>query len=184
MTENTKRKSKVVPVLIIVFLLIIGALVAVIIKISDKDKNDEGTAYTSNSSEIIEEKRNVVINEDNVDELIDQLSEEEKTPPGSYEVAMSTLWNFGDGESISEDAYVENSISNTNDVFFDVKLAETDEVIYKSPLLPVGSHVENIALEKKLEKGTYDCIVVYSLVDEEQDVLSEVQVKLKINVQS
>ncbi len=38
-------------------------------------------------------RRNIVVNEKNVDKVIEQLGEE-RTAPGSYEVTMNTTWNF------------------------------------------------------------------------------------------
>ncbi len=131
-----------------------------------------------------EPKRNVVINEENVNEIIAEMEKNEFVPPGSYEAKMNATWIFPDGKSVSENAYVENVVRNTNDVYFDVILSETDEVIYESPLLPVGSHIENITLDKELEKGTYDCVVIYHLVDEEQNTLSTVRVAVTIVIEN
>lgn len=131
-----------------------------------------------------EPKRNVVINEENVDEIIAEMKEDEFIPPGSYEAKMNSTWYFEDGNSNSENAYVENVVRNTNDVYFDVILSDTEEIIYESPLLPIGSHIENIALDKELEKGTYDCVVIYHLVDEEQNTLSTVRVAVTIVIEN
>ena len=131
-----------------------------------------------------EPKRNVVINEENVNEIVAEMEEHEFVPPGSYEAKMNATWYFADGKAASENAYVENVVRNTNDVYFDVILSETDEVIYESPLLPIGSYIENITLDKELEKGTYDCVVIYHLVDEEQNTLSTVRVAVTIVIEN
>jgi hypothetical protein len=95
---------------------------------------------------------------------------------------MNTTWYFKDGASASDNAYVENSVSNTNNVYFDITLADTGENIYSSPVLSIGSSLEKITLDKALEDGTYDCVVTYTLVDEEQTPLSTVSVSLTIAV--
>jgi hypothetical protein len=61
-------------------------------------------------------------------------------------------------------------------------LADTEENIYSSPVLPIGSHLEDITLDKELEDGTYDCVMTYTLVDEDQNPLSSVRVSLTIVV--
>jgi len=78
---------------------------------------------------------------------------------------------------------VANSKDNTNSVYFDIYLAGNEETaIYESPIMPVGSHLENIALKEDLDPGTYDCVVKYNLVDEDGNDLSYVRVSLSIVV--
>ena len=79
---------------------------------------------------------------------------------------------------------VENDPKNTNDVYFDIVLAEDEEkVIYKSPVIPRGGHLEEIVLDEALEAGTYDCVVIYHAVDEEQNTLGTVRIALQIIVE-
>ena len=98
-------------------------------------------------------------------------------------LAQFLLIIFVDGNSASYDAYVENSEANTNDVYFDIYFADSDEKIFESPVLPRGSYLKNIKLDKTLAAGSYDCVIVYSLIDEEQNVLSDVRVAMTINIE-
>ena len=76
-------------------------------------------------------------------------------------------------------AYVEG-----NDVYFDVVLAEDEEhVIYSSPVIPRGGRLEEIALDEVLEAGTYDCVMIYHLIDEEQNTISTLRVAVKVIIQ-
>lgn len=128
--------------------------------------------------------RNVVINKENVEDVIDEMLQQEFIPQGYYSVRMNTTWYFSTGDAISENAIVENVVENTNDVYFDVFLADNeDEPIYQSPVLPRGSKLESIALDKELPTGTYDCIMVYHLIDEEQNTLSTLRVGFTIVVE-
>ena len=131
-----------------------------------------------------EQKRNVVVNENNADKIAEDIVEQEQVRSGMYEVTMNSEWKFEDGSSISKNAYVENVANNTNDVYFDVNLADTDELVYSSPIIPRGSYLENIALDKDLDKGNYDCVLTYHLVDAEQKTLSTLKVKVTIIVQN
>jgi hypothetical protein len=154
--------------------VIIVLLVVVIVLLVKKD------TQTATSATESAPKRNVVVTPDNVEEAASQLEESDYVVPGSYEVRMNTTWHFKDSASASDDAYVENAIENTNDVYFDVTLADTDENIYSSPVIPLGSHLEDITLDKELKDGTYDCVLTYTLVDEEQNPLSSLRVGLQI----
>ena len=134
-----------------------------------------------------QERRNVVVNHDNVDDVIQQMAEAAQNfvEPGYYTVMMDTDWHFSKGDAVSDDAIVENLIEHTNDVYFDVFLLEDEsEAIYKSPVIPRGSYLENIVLDTPLEKGIYDCVIVYHLVDEEQETVSTLRVAFTITVDS
>lgn len=130
------------------------------------------------------QKRDVVVNEENAEEVAEELIEKEDVRSGSYRAIMNSTWNFKDGTSVSENAYVENSETNTNDVYFDVQLADTAETIYESPLIPLGGYLDEIKLNKDLESGSYDCVLIYHLVDEEQETLSTLRMAITIIVEN
>lgn len=165
--EAGKKKGKVI---ILICIVIIAVLIGVIVFLLHKKE---------------EPKRNVVVTEENAEEVARQMTEEEYTEPGYYTVNMATEWHFSKGDAISSDARVDNVVGNTNSVYFDLFVAgDEEEPIYSSPVIPVGSFLENIALEKPLEKGTHDCVMVYHLVDEEQETLSTLRVTVKLIVES
>lgn len=132
-----------------------------------------------------EPKRNVVINQENAEEVVSEMISQEYVPPGYYSASMTTTWHFETGDSVSEDAYVANKEENTNDVYFDLYLdGQEDEPILQSPIIPRGSELENITLDKKLDAGTYDCVMIYHLVDSEQKTVSTLRVGLIIIVEN
>ena len=114
-------------------------------------------------------------------EVIEQLAEE-RTPPGSYQVTMNTTWNFPSGDEPSVDAYVKNAEANTNAVYFDITRSDTEETIYESPIIPVGSWLEDITLDSSLPNGTFPCFITYHLLDEEDKSISTVKLTLTIIV--
>lgn len=164
---NVTKKGKGGKIVLILCILLILVLVGVI-------------AYLLMSKDDEKEKRNVVVTEENVEEIVAQLSEEQKVPMGAYQVTMNPTWKFEDGKAASSNAYVENIETNTNSVYFDVTRSDTEEVIYESPILPVGSHLENIALDKNLAAGSYDAVVTYHILDESEESISTVRVGITI----
>lgn len=102
-----------------------------------------------------------------------------------YDVKMNAEWIFKNGKTYSEDAYVENPLSNSNAVYFDVTVSGVNETVYTSPVLPSGSHIENIKFDKVLSAGIYNGVLTYHLLgsDGEREIGS-VQMALKITVQS
>lgn len=132
-----------------------------------------------------EPMRNVVVTPDNLDEVIEQINERDFTMPGYYTVNMATEWHFPKGDDISYDARVDNLAENTNNVYFDVFLASDETTpIYQSPVIPIGGFLELIALDVPLEMGTYDCVMIYHLVDDAQETISTLRVAFTIVVES
>lgn len=183
MTDQTSEQKhgfgKKGKMLIIVGIILIIALLAVIVVLLLGKSGQENVETTE------ETKRNVVVNESNAEEIASEMINQEYIEPGYYSASMTTTWHFVTGDAVSEDAYVENVAGNTNDVYFDIFLAEQeDEPIYQSPVIPRGSELEGIALDKPLEAGTYDCVLIYHLVDEEQRTVSTLRVAVTIIVES
>ncbi len=168
MSEKKDRKVKGgIIVFAVCIVVIIGLLAIVIYLLNTKKDEDEPV------------RRNVVVNEENVDKVIEQLAEQ-RVEPGSYQVTMNTTWNFSSGDASSDNAYVKNAETNTNSVYFDVTRSDTNETIYESPIIPVGSWLDDIALDSELPDGTYDCIITYHLIDEDEKSISTVKLNLTI----
>lgn len=168
--DEKKGGKKTVGIVILV--LVILVLAGVIIYLLMTREPDE------------KERRNEVITPDNVEEIIKQMEEEEFVEPGYYTVTMNYDWHFSAGDAVSSDAYVENMAGNTNAVYFDLFLADDEEnAIYKSPVIPVGSMLQDIALDTPLDAGTYDCVAVYHLVDDEQNTISTLRVTVTVIIE-
>jgi len=172
--SKKNRKGGLVAV-ICISVVIIGVMAGIIVYLLNRDNGNH-------VDEAKDPSRGVVVNEDNVEEVLNNLSE--PTPPGMYEVVMNSTWTFPNGKEASTDAYVENSTRNTQPVYFDVKLQDTGENIFESPILPVGTHMnsEDIKLNKELSAGVYDCVLTYHLLDEEEKEMSTVKLTLTVRI--
>ncbi len=165
--KNTKLKGGIILTICIVVIIV---LLGVVFYLLFSKKEEEASV-----------KRNVVVNQENVDDVIEQLAEE-RTPPGSYQVTMNTTWNFPSSDEPSIDAYVKNAEANTNAVYFDIIRSDTEETIYESPIIPVGSWLDDITLDNSLPDGTFPCLITYHLLDEEDKSISTVKLTLTIIV--
>ena len=165
-TKTTPKKKSNIGIILGIVVLIIAIVVIIMVFVKP------------NSSE----SRNRVVTPDNVDEILADLQESQKTEAGKYQAMMNTTWNFDNGNSASSNAYVENSTANTNDVYFDIKRSDTGDTIYKSPTIPVGSHLEDITLDTNLDKGSYDCVLTYHLLNTSGEAISKLNINLKIIV--
>lgn len=176
--EKQIQKNKNGILLILCVVIIIALLIAIVILLL-KNRSDMNMSSDEAASS---PKRNVVVNEENAEEVAEDILNRNVVVPGTYEVTMNSTWNFPDGKSSSDNAYVENSTANTTPVYFDLLLADTEEVIYQSPIIPVGSYLNDIKLDKDLDAGTYDCVLIYHLVDEEQNTLSTLRMAVTVVV--
>ncbi len=176
-SENTKASSQGNKVILIVgAIVIVVLLVIILLLVLNGNKQNANTATQ-------EEKRAVVVSQDKAEEIAEEMIQEDYVAPGYYEAVMSTTWHFKTGDAESEDAYVENITTNTNDVYFDLFITGDEQnAIYKSPVIPRGEKLENIKLDKPLDAGTYDCVLIYHLVDDDQKPISEVRVGINLIV--
>ncbi len=181
MSENTSKKNTKVIIIaaIVIIVVLIGAVVTLAIKISS-DKDDTSTAEETTAT-----TRQVLINDENAESIVEDLLNEETAviPVSHYAVDMTVEWHFPDGTSASTDAYVGNSTLNSTDVYFDVARKDNGEIIYASPVIPLGSAIEEIKLDTDLDAGTYPCILTYTLIDENQTPISTLNVAVEIIVE-
>jgi hypothetical protein len=179
-TETVKKSSNAGKIVIIVATLVIIALLAVIVvlllkgnKKEVEDKRDDVAA------------RGVVVNQNNAEQIVDDMVKKPYVEPGYYEASMTNVWHFADSKSVSSDAYVANVEGNTNDVYFDVFLASDEEnPILESPVIPRGAKMEEIKLDKELDAGTYDCVMIYHLIDENQATVSTLRVGITVIIEN
>lgn len=125
--------------------------------------------------------RGILVTPDNVEELIAK-AETEANTDAAYTASMNIDWYFEDGASPTSNGYVENHVSNSRTVYFDLALAETSEIVYSSPYIPVGSTLTDFALDKDLTAGDYSAIMVYHLVDDDYNEVSTVSVTVTLHI--
>ena len=106
----------------------------------------------------------------------------DKVADGMFECEMTMSWTFQDGNSVASNAYVANSENNLHTLYFDVYDNSTDELLYSSPMMPVGSELREIKLEKELPAGDYSALVMYTLVDENYEEVSKVGFNITISI--
>jgi hypothetical protein len=171
---NAKPRNNSSTVLLIVFIVaivLIGVGAVVFMVLRGKNQEPE-VSEVPEAGRPVQETREVagsarmVLDESDAESVMDQMREE--VAKGMFECQMSMTWTFADGKAESKDAYVANSTNNTYPIYFDVYLGDTEELLYTSPVLPVGGQLTNIALDKELPAGEYEATVMYTLIEDEQ----------------
>ena len=169
--RTRKSSSKKKPVMVIVPIVVVSILILATVIVLGKPDD----TVTPND---------IVITEDNVGNFAEQQEEKNNNvATGSYDVSMNYDWTIDASTGISKDAYVGNSKNNTSTVYTTVTLDSTGETIYKSPYIAVGSHIENITLDKTPDKGVHAATMTYHLVDGNFDEMSSVSVAITLTVQ-
>ncbi len=174
--KKTIKRINPIVFICILFLVVIIVLASILVIVLSKANTTENTTTEVSSS------RGVLVTQDNVEELIKEV--EKPNTDEAYTVSMNIDWYFPDGKSPSKNAYVENHVSNSRTVYFDVILAETAEIVYASPYIPLGSTLKDFSLDKELAAGDYNAIVEYHLVDDDYKELSTVSVTVTLHIQN
>lgn len=94
----------------------------------------------------------------------------------------SSEWYFPSATEPSSNAVVANSELNHCDLYFEVTVDSTNELVYRSQVLTPGDTLTGIALGEELEPGTYPCTLVYHLVDSDTGAEYEDNVVLGISI--
>lgn len=165
--QEQKKKKKGGILVAIVIIVLIGVIIYLLLHRQPEPEK---------------ERRGVLVTPENVEDVLEEA--DKSVPEGYYTVTMNPTWHFASGREASYDSVIENVESNTHDVYFDVVLEEDEgKVLYSSPIIPRGGRLEAVELDEALDAGTYDCVVIYHLVDEEQNTISLLRVALQIVVE-
>lgn len=173
-----KSRKNIMVIIVIAVVILIAALVTCIVLLLTKLKEEPAQEQGSPARSTVLDRG--VVDEDNAGDIMDEMTE--KVSKGMFECKMTTAWTFDDGKSESPNAYVANVDNNLYTLYFDVYEETTNELLYSSPLLPVGTELKNFKLDKELPAGEYDAVVMYTMVDENSEEVSSVGFKVTITV--
>lgn len=171
--SSTNRNAKSSTKTLVVMLCAMTVLVCIVVGVMVMSKGGANSAGSYN----------LVVTPNNIEEL--KANNTETVAQGSYDVCMNSTWKFANARSASKNAFVENVLANTNTVYFTVIRNDTNQEIYTSPYITVGSRLSNIKLsDENLNAGTYPCTVVYHLVDEEYKDISTVRISISLIIEA
>lgn len=114
-----------------------------------------------------EEPKGYTMDEENYQQIIDDMGDEVKE--GYFETYMNTEWTFPDGASETANAVLGNSPNNTKPIRCEILLAETEEVVFSTGVIPVGAQVPPFKLDVDLDAGKYDAVCMVYLLNENED---------------
>ena len=108
-----------------------------------------------------------VITEGNYKQIIEDMDSE--VQEGYFETYMNTEWIFSDGSSETQNAVLGNSPNNKKPIRCEVRLEDTEEIVFKTDVIPVGAELPPFKLDKDLDAGSYNAVCEVYLLNEEKD---------------
>ncbi len=96
------------------------------------------------------------------EEIAEKLNE--KVAEGMINISMNTAPCFENGKAEGNVMIVNESINNYPQQVEFIR-NDTQEVIYQSKAIPVGSKIERAALDVELPAGTYECTAMFHNLD-------------------
>lgn len=150
---NNKRNHGVVVVILLLLLILAGAFLFA--TMDNSGSGASGIIYDSNATVGGWE-------ETDTDAIVDSLNE--KVEQGMINISMNTTPVFSDGMSAGNLMIVNEGINNYPQVVTIVR-NDTNETIYQSNAIPVGSKIEQAELTVDLDAGTYECTALFYNVD-------------------
>jgi len=177
-------------ILSVLGLAIIVPTVILIVVLSTKDRDDEDDRLIPR--DMLEQNdiggRGMVLTPDNFEEVLEEFRQ--PIEDASYIISMSLEWVFEKWDVPSRSTYVENYTDNKRTVYIDVFLddengdAMLDELIYSSPYIPVEAELKEFALQKEVPAGSYTATVVYYLVDDDFNVITDLSVGIRLIIKN
>lgn len=107
------------------------------------------------------------LTEGNYEQIVEEAQDQVRE--GYFETYMNNEWTFPDGTSETQDAILGNSPNNMKAIRYEVVLADTEEVVFKTDVIPVGVKLPPFKLDVDLEAGTYNAVCRVYLMNEEED---------------
>ena len=159
-----ETRSKDITVYAVIFLvLLVGAGIFLAVKLLHKPAD---TALASSKSGIIYDSSAVEGGWDNLspEEIAERLNQ--KVEEGMINISMNTAPYFENGKAEGNVMIVNESINNYPQQVEFIR-NDTQEVIYQSKAIPVGSKIEHAALDVELPAGTYECTAMFHNLDPE-----------------
>jgi len=178
MSKSKKGILILIVIIILILLLIIGGLIWYISTVLKKDpmsveNTDKSQGKIGYEATVIVDNPDAL--QDAVDGLIEQAAE------GTMTLEMKTEAVSADGLNFK--CQLGNAQENRYEMFMVIYRDDTQEEIYRSGLLPIGTHIESFTTNKPIDEGVYEGTIVYNQVEDDQETIhSQVNIGITLMV--
>lgn len=163
---------------------IIGILLAVIVcllgymVVGNSKNNTESTVISKTNAD-----PNLIQGNTKEDAKAELAEAQRKVDEGMLAVEITSTPTFPSGTEVGK-IMVQNPEKNTLDFTVQFVLDDTDEVVYTSGLIPVGSRVDDAKLDKDLDKGQYPATAFFTSYDSNGVPVGQTGLAITIIVQN
>lgn len=154
-TQKKSNKKKIIAIIAIIAVMIGGISAYCVTKNRSGEDSANGMVWDTNAEE-------GGLNGRSEEEIQAELNK--KVEEGMINISMNTSPVFHDGKSKGNLMIVNSEANHYPQIVYIVR-KDTNEEIYRSGGIPVGSKVENAALNVVLPAGTYDCVAYFNNAD-------------------
>jgi Tfp pilus assembly protein FimT len=182
--NNNKRLWIILAIVVVLLIAVVAVLLVILFK-----KNANGSSGGSSEQNIFEgssvangealayETSVVATDPETLQELLDKMVEQAQE--GTMALEMQTDANSSNGTDFT--CYIANAYNNKYDMFVVIYDDETQQEIYRSGLIPLGSRIESFTSNVKLEPGTHIGTIVYNQVEDDHATI-HAQVNIGLNL--
>ncbi len=184
--EKNKNKSLwiILAIVVVLLLAVVAVLVAILLNKNANSGNsgisEQGVEESSigASGTVLAYETNVVATDaETLQDMYDKMVEEAKE--GTMALEMQTEANSTNGTDFT--CYIANAYNNKYDMFVVIYDDETQQELYRSGLIPLGSRIESFTSSVKLEPGTHVGTIVYNQVEDDHATI-HAQVNIGLNL--
>lgn len=169
MSKSKKR------VLTVTGILVLIAATVLVCYILFRQKDDPGILYDNNAS-------TGILPGIDIDERRRQLQEMLDRSMIAFSINTSPVFLNGTAKG---NLLIENPGNNAKLLKVSIKIDDTEEEIYSSNFLKPGTYIESVALDKVLEKGTYEATAYFLAYDEDNgEFIGQTGAQITITVQN
>lgn len=178
--NKDKDKKDNIVLKIIIAILIIIIIILLLLKSCNKDN-----VITDNVKNVFDLTQDENVTEGGLEHKSQEEIQAElnkQVAEGMINISMNLTPVFDDGESEGNLLIINEDINRYPQVV-EIYLKDTDELIYKSGAIPVGSKIESDTLDVDLDAGEYECTAYFNAVNPDTgELVGRAGAEVKITV--
>lgn len=181
--EKKKSVNKMMLVIVLLLVLLICAGVFIVVMFLSKPSETESAGnlveYTEDGTFVsLKMDTHLVLDEN---DLISDQELQQRIDDATMNLRFSDVIVIENGKEGVCD--IANSGANNKDMFVSLWLIDTEEEIYRSGVIPIGNKIQQLELNRSLERGNYRGLLVYNQLKENK-VVGQVNVEVTLDVKS
>ncbi len=151
--EKRGPSTKTIVLIILITVIVCGTAIAAILLLRENDPAPTPSPISG-----------IPVTEENVREIGDQI--QDMVDRSMFETYYSSTWRFPDGSSPASSFLMGNSAGNNYPFYFTLTIAGESEPIFTSGILPLGTQIGEVVLDRDLDAGTYRALCDIHMIDE------------------